>query len=148
MRATQLAGLGALALALAAARPLAAQHIRVGVGFRGPRVAVRAHFGGRPWYPRSYGYAPRVVYRHPVVVDAYRPSPRVIVVRPFRAPYGVAWGWWAHHGFLQATVWADADGNYYDHDYDGYGGLHEVTVYQRDGHYYTPDEVPAPDGYR
>lgn len=145
MRAAQAVGLGALALTLTAVRPLAAQHIRVGAGFRGPHVAVRGYVGSRPWRPRYYGYGPRVIYRRPVAVDEYRPVPRAIFVRPFRAPGGVAWGWWAHHGFLQVTVWVDGDGNYYDQDYDGYGALQEVTVYERDGHYYLPNAAPDPD---
>lgn len=134
MRVTHLLGVGALMLGLTAAPTLSAQRVAIGVRFGGGPVAGRVFFGRRAWYPRYYP-AP---YPRPVIIDAYGPGPRYVVVDRLRVPRGRAWGWWRHHGYLQATLWAGDDGRYYDRD-DARPGLREVTVYQRDGRYYQPD---------
>jgi hypothetical protein len=130
MRARQILGLGALLAGITLATPLTAQQARAGGRHPGPRVVIRAV------PPRA---ALRVVRPRPVIVERFRPVRRVVVVRPYRAPVGVAWGWWGDHGFLQATLWVDRQGRYFDRDH---GGLHPVTVYERDGRYFLPDAIP------
>lgn len=140
MRVRILIGAAAVGLAaLTLPNPLAAQRVEVGVAFRDGPVAARVVYGDRDvrYHGRRW-----VAVRRPVRYDDddYARA-RVVYVERVRAPRGYARGWWAHHGYLRATVWAGADGRYYDR-YDGsYGNLREVRVYERDGRYYQP-----PDG--
>ncbi|HEU4763808.1 MAG TPA: hypothetical protein VFS28_04100 [Gemmatimonadales bacterium] len=135
MRVRILLGAGAVALAaLTLTTPLAAQRVEVGVAFRDGPVGARVVYGDRDgWYHGRRW----VVTRRPVRYDDDDYA-RVVYVEPVRAPRGYARGWWAHHGFVVATVWTDDDGRYYDR-YDGrVGNLREVRVYERDGRYYQP----------
>ena len=71
------------------------------------------------------------------------PPPRTmqreaIVVERTHVPKGHAYGWWKQHGYSEVTVYSD--GTRYYSGKSASKGFQAVTVYQREGKYYLPDE--------
>ena len=71
------------------------------------------------------------------------PPPRAmhreaIVVERTHVPKGHAYGWWKQHGYREVTLYSDGT-RYYSGE-SAPKGFRAVTVYQREGKYYLPDE--------
>jgi hypothetical protein len=130
MKTSMAVGAAALTLAMVVS-PAEAQVVQAGVVIRGGPV--RGHVVvGEP--------APVVVYRRPVrhVVVVERYHPRTIVVERFPERQYRSQRWWRRHGYAATTVYYDGDDDcYYDRPIYGRRGLDEVTVYERDGRYYS-----------
>jgi hypothetical protein len=106
----------------------AAQRVAVDLAIHQGPVAGRIVVGHPGYFRPVY---PHRVYRAPVVVVA----PRVVLVH--RAYYPVSW--YARNGYRPCSLWYEgAGGRWYDGG-SGRRGLREVTVYQREGRYYSPD---------
>ena len=60
------------------------------------------------------------------------------MVERTHVPKGHAYGWWKKHGYSEVTVYSDGI-RYYSRE-GAPKGLRAVTVYQREGKYYLPDE--------
>ena len=69
---------------------------------------------------------------------AMQREPASIVVERTHVPKGHAYGWWKQHGYSEVTLYSDGT-RYYSRE-GAPKGLRAVTVYQREGKYYLPDE--------
>ena len=80
----------------------------------------------------------RVVVTPPPRTMRHEPAREVIVVERTHVPKGHAYGWWKQHGYREVTVYYDGT-RYYGGEVAP-KGFRAVTVYQREGKYYLPDE--------
>ena len=69
---------------------------------------------------------------------AMQREPAPIVVERTHVPKGHAYGWWKQHGYSEVTLYSDGT-RYYSREV-ALKGLRAVTVYQREGKYYLPDD--------
>lgn len=123
---------GSLLAALTLAAPLSGQQVAADVVLRGGPIAGHVMIGDA----YSTYRRPVVVYRRApervVVVERY--APRVVMVERVR---GHGYGrHWRKQGYQPVTLYY-LDGRFYDREVREWPPMREVTVYQRNGRFYS-----------